>query len=143
MAQVVKVEVGQRGQFAGPIKGVPDIVVASSLRIVKDPRHVWPGSEPAEQAPERFIERERSRRPVLGLFQADKSMRHIHGLPGEGQQLFLAHPSVDRREHDRLQRILTGREEPIGFRRSRQIPQPAGWFLIFLNGGQFFPCGLA
>ncbi len=40
MPEVVKVEVGQAAAFAGPLKGMPDIIVASSLRIVKDPRHV-------------------------------------------------------------------------------------------------------
>ena len=39
---------------------VPDIVVAASLSIVKDPRYILSGSEPAEQAPERFVERQRS-----------------------------------------------------------------------------------
>jgi hypothetical protein len=35
MPQVVKVEVGHSGQLTGPVKGVPDIVVAASLSIVK------------------------------------------------------------------------------------------------------------
>ena len=48
-------------------------------------------------------------------------MRHIDGIPSEGQPLFLSHPGMERHEHNRLQRFLTGREEPIGFRRSRQI----------------------
>ena len=43
MPQVVKMEVGQPGQLAGPLKGVPYIIPPIPLSIVKDPtvRLVW------------------------------------------------------------------------------------------------------
>lgn len=140
--QVVEVKVGQVSPLAGPFKGMPDIVVAPSFSTVKDLGHILAAAESAEQAPEGFIKRQRSCRPVLGLLQADKSLGHVDRVPGEGQQLFLAHPGMERREHNRLERVLTGREEPIGSSRSGQIPEPAGGLLILRNGGQFFPCSL-
>ena len=57
MAEVVEVEIGQASALTCPVKGVPYIIQPASCCIVKDPRNVLPGSKPAEQAPERFIER--------------------------------------------------------------------------------------
>ena len=89
MPEVMEVEVGQAGQLTGPVKGMPDIVVAASMGIVEDPRYVLTGLESAEESPQHFIERERPCRAVIGVSQPDKPMGHVHGLPSEGQDLFL------------------------------------------------------
>jgi hypothetical protein len=57
MAEVVEVEVGQARALTGPVKGVPYVIPPMPRWIVKDPWYVLPGSKPAEQAPQRFIER--------------------------------------------------------------------------------------
>ena len=48
MAEVMEVEVRQACGLTGLVKGMSDVVVASSLCIVKDPRDVLPGVEPIE-----------------------------------------------------------------------------------------------
>ncbi len=85
MAEVVEVEVRQASDLASLFKGVPRVIVSSSLCIVKHPWNVVPRSKPAEQAPQGFIEGQRPCLPVLGLLQSDKPMRHIYQVPGEAQ----------------------------------------------------------
>jgi hypothetical protein len=85
MPEIVEVEVGQARALAGPVKGVPNIVVASSCWIVKDPRYVWPSPQSAKERPQGFIERQRPCLSVLRLLQPDKPVHHIHGIPSEGQ----------------------------------------------------------
>ena len=69
MAEVVEVKIRQSGGLAGPVKSVPHIVVASDLGIVEDPGDILTATQAAEQAPQRFIGRDGSGLPVLGLLK--------------------------------------------------------------------------
>ena len=100
MAEVMEVKVGQSCAQAGGLKGMPDILPAIPYGIVKHPRHVRPGSEPAEHAPERFIEGQRTRLAVLRLLQAYKPVGHVHEIPGETEQFPFSHPGMKGREHN-------------------------------------------
>src|SRR5262249_48907327 len=92
MPEVVEVKIDQSCARTGPLKGMPHVVVAPAVNIMEDPGDVLPSPKAAEQAPQRFIERQRPRLPVLRLLEADKPMRHVDRLPGETKQFPLPHP---------------------------------------------------
>lgn len=121
MTEIVKVEIRQSCGITRSIKAMSHIIPPMSGGIVEHPEHVLAGPTLAQETPERFIERERTRHAVLGLCQPDKSVRQIHGLPGKGQDFFLSHPGMERREHDRLEKVFAGLDEPVRFRQPGEI----------------------
>ena len=70
-------------------------------------------------------------------------MGHINTVPGQAQYFPFPHAGMNGREDNGLEPGLTGLEQSLCFCFPGEIPQPSIWFLIFLNGGQFFLCGLA
>ena len=81
--EVVEVEVRQGCARTGLLKGVPDVIPPVPYYIVKHSQNILSGSLLAEQAPQGFIEWQRSCLSILGLLQQDKSVRHVHHVPGE------------------------------------------------------------
>lgn len=115
MAEVVEVKVRQICLCTGPIKGMLHVVIASSLRVVEDPRHIMASVEAREEAPEGFVERQGPRLSVFRLREADKAMRHVYTIPHEPQQLPFPHAGMNGRKHEWPEPVLTSLEQPLRF----------------------------